>query len=468
MEFKNVLITGGCGFIGSHFVNYMVDKYPDTNFVNIDRIDYCSDLSNIMVNGRKNYKFVKGDIVNMDLLHNIIKENSIDCVVHMAAQTHVDNSFKNTNIFVRDNITASVNILELCRIHKEIKRLVHVSTDEVYGEIGLDDEFCTVNMKLNPTNPYSASKASAEYFVKCYQKCFNIPVIITRGNNVYGPGQYHEKLIPKFIKLLLEGDKCTIHGTGQNLRNFIHVDDTVSAFDVILNKGALGAIYNIGTNNEFSVMDVAKKLIYILKDTDQYDKWIEYIEDRSWNDLRYGINNKKLIELGWSEKKPDFDDGLKECIRWYMNKISRIKPPVQLPYIVTQGKPGCLVPVSTNDISTTLKLSEPFRLDRLFYINTDCNGNTTEDMRGNHANRYIREIMVCVDGSCDINLFDGKDWYRYSLNKNNCIYVGEYIWIEYGNFKDNCLLMVLVQDLEKVEDCVDKIYDLEEYMSIRS
>lgn len=325
MEFKNILITGGCGFIGSNFVNYMVKKYPETNFVNIDRLDYCSDSDNVIVTEETNYKFVKGDLRDRELLGDVITRNGIDCIVHFAAQTHVDNSFENTHIFIEDNIIVTVNILEICRKNKKIKRLVHVSTDEVYGEIGLDDEFCTVDIKLNPTNPYSVSKASAEYFVNCYRKCFGVPVIITRGNNVYGPRQYPEKLIPKFMKLLLENKKCTIHGEGKNLRNFIHVHDTVTAFDTILTKGIVGEVYNIGTDNEFSVMDVAKKLILLIKGTEDYEKWIEYVEDRSWNDLRYGVNNKKLVDLGWEELHTNFDQGLRDCLTWYKNKFATLK-----------------------------------------------------------------------------------------------------------------------------------------------
>jgi dTDP-glucose 4,6-dehydratase len=478
MEFKNILITGGCGFIGSNFINYMIPKYPNTNFINIDKLDYCSNLSNIIVENMKNYKFIKGDLLNMDLLNSIVNDNSIDCIIHMAAQSHVDNSFNNANIFIQDNIIASVNVLELCRNNKTIKRLIHVSTDEVYGEIGINDDNCTVNMKLNPTNPYSASKASAEYFVKCYQKCYNIPVIITRGNNVYGIRQYPEKLIPKFIKLLLENKKCTIHGNGKNLRSFIHVDDTVKAFETIIIKGKIGEIYNIGTECEYSVIDIAKKLIYIIKNTDNYNDWIEYIEDRHWNDLRYGVNNKKLINLGWTESKIYFDDTLKECVEWYKNKFSKkiinnIDTNIEyimgeLEVITTNGKPGMLVPLCTKDMSIKLKLKEEFILNRLFYITNDTDDKN--ETRGNHANMYIREIIICMSGSCDVKLFNGNTWIKYTLNKNNYIYVGEYIWIEYGNFKNNCILMVLIQDIKKnilnISNISDKICNFEEYKKI--
>jgi len=322
MEFKNILVTGGCGFIASNFLNYMVSKYPTVHFVNIDKMDYCSDIENIIVSSHDNYTFIKGNLLDKKLLSDISNDYNIDCVVHMAAQSHVDNSFENAYLFIEDNIVATVNILELCRQNNKIKRLIHVSTDEVYGEIGFNDEVCTVNVKLNPTNPYSASKASAEYFVSSYAKCYNIPAIITRGNNVYGPRQYYEKLIPKFIKLLLENKKCTIHGTGKNLRNFIHVFDTVTAFEQILLNGKIKNIYNIGTDNEYSVIDVAKKLIKIIKNTDDFEQWITFVDDRPWNDLRYGIENNELKNIGWVEKQPNFDKELIVCVEWYKNKFN--------------------------------------------------------------------------------------------------------------------------------------------------
>jgi dTDP-glucose 4,6-dehydratase len=325
MEYKSILVTGGCGFIGSNFINYMVLKYPDTHFVNIDKLDYCSDTLNINIGSSTNYTFIKGNLTDKHLIIDAVVKYGIDCIIHIAAQSHVDNSFENSYIFIEDNIVATVNILEVCRTHSCIKKLLHVSTDEVYGEIGLGDELCTVDMKLNPTNPYSVSKASAEFFVQCYAMCYKIPVVITRGNNVYGPRQYHEKLIPKFIKLLLENKKCTIQGQGNTVRNFIHVYDTCTAFETVLSRGELNKIYNIGTDNEYSVMDVTKKLVDIIKPGADSDDWIEYIKDRPWNDLRYGINSDDLRKLGWTEKYKDFDEGLKECVEWYINKFTHIK-----------------------------------------------------------------------------------------------------------------------------------------------
>ena len=317
-EFKNVLITGGCGFIGSNVVNYLVTKYPHVNFINVDKLDYCSSLSNVLVQNHANYKFIKLNLLDEIRVCEVVKRYRVDAVIHFAAQSHVDNSFLNANIFVEDNIMATISLLNACVKHGCIKKFVHVSTDEVYGEsIELNDRFDETT-KLNPTNPYSASKASAEYFVKAYHKCYLLPVVITRANNVFGPRQYFEKLIPKFIKKLLSNEKCTIHGNGLNTRNFVFVDDVARAFELILMKGKLNEIYNIGTDNEFSVLEVTEKLVDILKPDDHIEDWIEYVNDRPWNDCRYAITNAKILNLGWKEQS-DFESSLLKTIEWYKN-----------------------------------------------------------------------------------------------------------------------------------------------------
>lgn len=315
--YKNILMTGCCGFIGSNIINYLVKKYPNINFVNYDCLTYCGSLKNIEVTDFANYYFVEGNICDVQRLTTTFNDYNIDTVMHFAAETHVDNSFENSIHFVNTNVIGTINLLELSRTHK-IKKFIHVSTDEVYGEIMFDCTKSTTDMKLDPTNPYSASKASAEYFVNVFSKCYGVPVIITRGNNVFGPCQYPEKIIPKFIKLLFNNEKCTIHGTGENKRNFIYTEDVNTAFELMLFSGSPNTVYNIGSDHEYSVIDIAKKIIKIIKNTDDYDKWIEYVDDRPFNDLRYAIDTTNLNNLGWQNSN-DFDDCLLKTVNWYRN-----------------------------------------------------------------------------------------------------------------------------------------------------
>jgi len=226
-----------------------------------------------------NYKFVKGNICSPDLVNYVIENNNIDTIMHFAAQTHVDNSFGNSFQFTQNNIMGTHVLLEASRVHN-IKRFVHVSTDEVYGEGEQDQQQMTEEAKLKPTNPYAATKAGAEYIATSYALSFNLPLIITRGNNVYGPHQYPEKLIPKFTNQLLRGQSVTLHGNGQNTRNFLHVHDVANAFDTILHKGTTGEVYNIGGTHEMSNIDVAQELIKILGKTDEADKLVTFVPDR--------------------------------------------------------------------------------------------------------------------------------------------------------------------------------------------
>jgi UDP-glucose 4,6-dehydratase len=312
---KSILLTGGAGFIGSNVLNLLVKKYPDTTFINYDILDYCANLDNITVSDYNNYRFIKGDICNSEMITFILNEYQIDTVMHFAAQTHVDNSFGNSFIFTQTNIYGTHVLLECCKNYGSIKRFIHVSTDEVYGEINQTDDSKHENSILNPTNPYAATKCGAEFLVKSYYKSYNLPVIITRGNNVYGENQYPEKIIPKFIKQLLDNKKCTIQGNGNNLRMYIYVSDVVSAFDIILTTGIIGDTYNIGCNDEYSVLDIAKLLINKIKLTDNYNDWIEYIDDRHFNDARYAINTDKLINLNW-KKLIDINIGINNTIKW--------------------------------------------------------------------------------------------------------------------------------------------------------
>ncbi len=309
----NILITGGCGFIGSNFINYYFNKNNNCNIICLDAMYYCANLNNINEDIRKSdrFKFIKGNLCDFDFIKYILGEYKITHIVHFAAQSHVDNSFHQSFQYTQDNVVGTHTLLEAIKETDLNIFLLHFSTDEVYGE-SLHNEMKNEQSILCPTNPYSASKAAAEMFVYSYIYSFKLKAIISRGNNVYGPHQYPEKLIPKFIDLLKNNKKCTIAGTGSSIRNFIHVDDVCSAVDIIINKGSLGEVYNIGGdhNNEYSVMEVAKKLIKLIKNSDDYQNYIEYIEDRPFNDTRYFISNDKLKELGWNQKI-FFDEGLK-------------------------------------------------------------------------------------------------------------------------------------------------------------
>lgn len=316
-KYTNLLITGGCGFIGSNFINHigLKDKY---NIINIDAMHYCADENNIneKIRTSSHYHLLKGNLNDLDL-QSILKKYRITHVIHFAAQSHVQNSFNDSLTYTHDNIVATHNLLESCRLFGKIKRFIHVSTDEVYGEsmLDVDEQHKTEHSILCPTNPYAGTKAGAELLAQSYNHSFKMPIIITRGNNVYGPNQYPEKVIPRFIKQLKNNEKLTIQGDGSCVRAFLHAYDTSTAFETILTKGKIGEIYNIGCDEgmEYSIMKVAKILIEMVHNTKDYDKYITYIEDRPFNDKRYYISNKKLKDLGW-EITVKFEDGLKDLI----------------------------------------------------------------------------------------------------------------------------------------------------------
>jgi dTDP-glucose 4,6-dehydratase len=340
IDIQNVLVTGGCGFIGSSFLNYMVHRYPNINFYNFDALNYCANLHNITVQNNPNYKFIYGKLQNKIFLIETIRNHKIDCVVHFAAQSHVDTSFSDSFAFTDDNIIATHILLECCRLcqqqgNNQIKRFIHISTDEVYGDSTIDKDVCTNNeiarkfdtcknehSHLNPTNPYAATKAAAEMLCTSYYYSFNLPIIITRSNNVYGPGQYKEKLIPKFINFLLNDQKCTIHGNGNFLRSFIHVHDVCKALELIMSSGNIGETYNIGSDDEYSVNQIADTLINIIKpsSTGALHNWKQFIENRVFNDTRYLISSAKLRALGWSPTIPFIGHGITSTIEWYKKK----------------------------------------------------------------------------------------------------------------------------------------------------
>jgi UDP-glucose 4,6-dehydratase len=297
----NILVTGGCGFIGSNFLNYMVDKYRNINFHNVDKLDYCANQKNVTVSNLPNYHFYKCDINDKNFISYILEENKIDVIVHFAAQSHVDNSFDNSLQFTIDNVMGTHTLLDCAKRYGKLTKFIHISTDEVYGEVDDEHPGCHEKSILNPTNPYAATKASAEMLVNSYHHSYKLPVVITRGNNVYGPHQYPEKLIPKFTKLILEGKKMTIHGDGNTRRNFVHALDVAKAVEIIIEKGVIGEIYNIGTDNEYTVLEIAKMLLQKYKPENKMEDWIEFVPDRPFNDYRYAINSDRLKALGWKE-----------------------------------------------------------------------------------------------------------------------------------------------------------------------
>ena len=314
----NLLVTGGCGFIGSNFINhiFMTKRYQ---IINIDAMYYCAKESNINDDIRHSpqYTFIKGNLCCSDLIDEILKKFQINQVIHFAAQSHVQNSFEDSLQFTHDNILGTHTLLEACRRYGKLDRFIHVSTDEVYGESMLHpDETCkTEHSILCPSNPYAATKAGAELIAQSYYHSYKLPIIITRGNNVYGPNQYPEKLIPRFIQLLQKNQKVTIQGDGANVRAFLYIEDTIQAFEYILEKGQIGEIYNIGCDEkmEYSVREVAMKLIEIIKPQENPEDWIEYIADRPFNDKRYYISNNKVKELGW-RIHTNFNEGLQKTV----------------------------------------------------------------------------------------------------------------------------------------------------------
>ncbi|XAR71458.1 hypothetical protein NMG60_11028723 [Bertholletia excelsa] len=316
-EPRNILITGAAGFIASHVTNRLVNNYPRYKIVALDKLDYCSSLKNLTSSSHHpNFKFVKGDISSVDLINYLLIAEDIDTVMHFAAQTHVDNSFGNSFEFTTNNIYGTHVLLEACKLtSNQIKRFIHVSTDEVYGETDLDTDVGNPEAsQLLPTNPYSATKAGAEMLVMAYHRSYRVPTITTRGNNVYGPNQFPEKLIPKFILLAMKGEQLPIYGDGSNVRSYLHCDDVAEAFDVILHKGVIGHVYNVGTKKERSVIDVAEDICKQFGLNS--DQVMRFVQDRPFNDKRYFLDDEKLKRLGWKETTP-WEEGLKKTIDWY-------------------------------------------------------------------------------------------------------------------------------------------------------
>ncbi|PHA27554.1 dTDP-glucose 4,6-dehydratase [Bacillus wiedmannii] len=318
----NILVTGGAGFIGSNFVNYMLQRYETYKIINFDALTYSGNLNNVKsLQGHPNYSFVKGEIQNGELLEHVIKERDVHVIVNFAAESHVDRSIENPIPFYDTNVIGTVTLLELVKKYPHIK-LVQVSTDEVYGSLGKTGRFTEVT-PLAPNSPYSSSKASADMIALSYYKTYQLPVIVTRCSNNYGPYQYPEKLIPLMVTNALEGKKLPLYGDGLNVRDWLHVTDHCSAIDVVLHKGRIGEVYNIGGNNEKTNIDVVEQIISLLGKTKED---IAYITDRLGHDRRYAIDAQKMKnELGW-EPQYTFEQGLKETVEWYEHHIEWWKP----------------------------------------------------------------------------------------------------------------------------------------------
>jgi UDP-glucose 4,6-dehydratase len=320
LKMEGLLVTGGLGFIGSNFINYFATKYPTVQIVCLDKKSYCSNLKN--VHPRENVEVVIGDIRNSELISYLLNRYNISHVIHYAAESHVDNSFMNSVNFTENNVLGTHILLETCHRYNKIKKFIHVSTDEVYGEVPFHEETRNENSVMNPSNPYAASKAAAEYIVQSYLQSYKFPIVITRGNNVYGINQYPEKVIPRFICQLIKGEKCTIQNPAC-VRNFIYIEDVVRGFECVLLNGEIGKIYNIGTNGiqEYTVLQLAQMLIEKIHHTTNYNEHITYIEDRKFNDCRYSITSDNLHSIGWELQWTNFSENIDYMIEWYRNHL---------------------------------------------------------------------------------------------------------------------------------------------------
>lgn len=311
---------------------HLAREYPNYKLICLDKLDVCSSLNNLSpIINNPQFTFVHGDICSADLVRHICQSNDVDTIMHFASQTHVDNSFGNSLNFTYSNVQGTHTLLESVKsLGGQIRRFIHVSTDEVYGEQDADSSRSREHeTPLNPTNPYAATKAAAEFIVKSYRSSFQLPTIITRGNNVYGPRQYPEKLIPKFTNILSRGGSCPLHGSGKNRRSFLHVEDVARAFDVILHKGQTGEIYNIGSEEEYENIDILQRLIGIFRKSYPQclnpklpdSHYITYVRDRAFNDFRYHIDSSSLYALGWKRLENNLDEGIEKTVAWYMVRI---------------------------------------------------------------------------------------------------------------------------------------------------
>ena len=313
-----IIVTGGAGFIGSNFVHHMVNKYPDYEIINLDLLTYAGNLENLKpVEDKPNYKFVKGDIADRKFIFELFEKEKPDVVVNFAAESHVDRSITDPEAFVRTNVMGTTTLLDACRTYG-IKRYHQVSTDEVYGDLPLDrpDLFFTEETSLHTSSPYSSSKASADLFVLAYHRTYGLPVTVSRCSNNYGPYHFPEKLIPLMIANALADKPLPVYGEGLNVRDWLYVEDHCRAIDLIVRKGRVGEVYNVGGHNEMRNIDIVK---LICKELGKPESLITHVTDRKGHDMRYAIDPAKIHnELGWLPETK-FADGIKKTIRWYLD-----------------------------------------------------------------------------------------------------------------------------------------------------
>lgn len=310
-----LLVTGGAGFIGSNFVRYMVNKYPNYQIYNLDFLTYAGNLENLKdIENQSNYHFVKGDIANRDFVNKLFEDEKFDYVLNFAAESHVDRSITNPEIFVQTNIQGTLVLLDAAKKFS-VKKYLQVSTDEVYGTLG-ETGYFTETTPLAPNSPYSASKTGADLLVRAYHETYDLPVNITRCSNNYGPYHFPEKLIPLMIINALHDKELPIYGDGLNVRDWLHVEDHCQAIDLVLHKGRNGEVYNVGGNNERTNIEIVKT---ILKQLGKPESLIKFVKDRPGHDLRYAIDATKLHEeLGWKPKYT-FETGIEQTIKWYLD-----------------------------------------------------------------------------------------------------------------------------------------------------
>lgn len=326
---RNILITGGAGFIGSHVIRLFVNKYPEYRIINLDSLTYAGNLANLKdVEENPNYTFIKADICDFEKIQEVFKEHKIDSVIHLAAESHVDRSIKDPFSFAKTNIMGTLNLLESAR--REWKNsdasnlFYHVSTDEVYGDLDFDDTYFTEETSYDPHSPYSASKASSDHFVRAYYDTHALPVVISNCSNNYGSHQFPEKLIPLFINNIRHNKPLPVYGKGENVRDWLWVEDHARAIDIIFHKGRVRETYNIGGFNEWTNIDLIKVLIKTVdkqlgREPGESEKLITYVTDRAGHDLRYAIDSTKLKEeLGW-EPSLQFEEGVEKTVKWYLD-----------------------------------------------------------------------------------------------------------------------------------------------------